>query len=131
MSSNEPDPRVPDPLDQYLAALPLPPSPAELQEHILAKTSRVIRHRRWSRRLAVAAGMAACYVAGGLAVWPATRHLDLTRHADVSTSAPIAAAPRPLPQPSPTRYTPTVSPVQLEWQALDQGHGGADLYRQA
>jgi hypothetical protein len=131
MNSNEPDLHVPDPFDQYLARLPVAPPTSGLKERILAKTTRVIRKRRWFRRLAVAAAMAACYVAGVLTVWPAARHVDMARHADAATSAPIAAAPRPAPQPLPTRSAPAVSPVQLEWQAIDQGHGGADLYRQA
>jgi hypothetical protein len=125
MNDNEPDPHVPDLVDQYLAAVPVAPSTAELKERILDKTTRVIRHRRWLRRLVVAAAMAACYAAGVLTVWPAARH------ADVPTPSPIVAAPRPLPQPSPSRSTPTLSPAQLEWQAIDQRHGGADLYRQA
>jgi len=125
MNDNEPDPHVPDPMDQYLAVIPVAPSSAELKEQILAKTIRVIRQRRWSRRLAVAAAMAACYAAGVLTMWSAPRH------ADVPTTSPIADAPRPLSQPEPSRSTPTLSPVQLEWQAIDQRHGGADLYREA
>jgi hypothetical protein len=127
MNNYEADPHVPDPMDQYLATLPLPPSTTELKERILAKTTRVIRHRRWSRRLAVAAGMAACYVAGALTVWPAARHVEM------STSSPAVASPRPVPQPqpSPSRPKPAQSPSQLEWQAIEDRHAGADLYRQA
>src|SRR5580765_172865 len=125
INHNQRDPNLPDPMDQYLADVPVAPSTAELKERILAKTTRVIRHRGWSRRLAIAAAMAACYAAGVLTVWPQTRH------AEMPTSSPVVAAPRPLPQPSPSRPTPTLSPAQLEWQAIGERHAGGDLYRQA
>jgi len=119
MNDNDLDQHVPDPADKYLATVPVAPSTVELKKRILAKTTRVVRHRRWSRRLAVAAAMAACYAAGVLTMWSAARP------ADMPTSSPIAAAPLSLPQPSPSRSTPTLSPVQLEWQAIDQPHAGA------
>jgi hypothetical protein len=125
MNNNKADPHIPDPMDRYLAALPVASSTAELKERILSKTTRVIRRRRWSRRFAVVATMAACYAAGALTLWPAGRHTE------ISTSSGAVASPRPEPQLSTSRSTPALSPAQLEWQAIDQRHGGADLYRQA
>jgi hypothetical protein len=141
MDDNEPHTHVPDPFDQYLASIPVAPASAELKAQILAKTLRVIRQHRWSRRFAVAAAMAACYAAGALTVWPAAMH------AEVSTSSPSMASPGEVCQPLPSRSTGNeaavvsslprsgrdtqLSPAQLEWQAIDQRHAGADLYRQA
>jgi hypothetical protein len=94
-----------DPLEELLA----PPRPADaeaLRQSILAATTRRLRRRRWLRRGALAAALAACFAAGMLTMRllaPAAPAADGIAQSDgrpeqEAPSAPGNEAPAPPPR---------------------------------
>jgi hypothetical protein len=109
------DDRTPLDLDRLLGPSPEAVAPAELRERLRRQTTRVLRARRWGRRLGLVAALAACYALGVLTVrvWPAR-------------APAVADAPRPPEQePRVARATPRdpIRPVRSP--------GRAALLRQA
>ena len=118
---------VPDPLDGLLQ----PPAPGEAGDglllRLLQQTTRVLRRRRRLRIVALAAALAACFVAGALTVYCfGPRQMERVVVVEKSP-APEAPPPRvPVPPPA-----PPASAVALEWQAFDADKPRPDLYREA
>src|SRR5262249_47217072 len=102
----------------------LTPLPAEeasgLRRQVLERTTRALRRRRWARRLARAAALAACSLAGVLTV--ALR--------PGPAPAPQAET-RPRPEAPPQGTPPVPSPRELEWTALESPDRQAERYREA
>ena len=113
--------KQPDPLEDLLRPAAPSPEGAALRDDLREQTTRLLRRRRRLRRLARAAALAACYLVGLLAMhW----------------ARPPAAPPRPVAE-GPKVPRPTKKPAEpptalaLEWQALDSGGTGRELFKQA
>jgi hypothetical protein len=127
-----------DPIDEFLD-YPLAEANDRLQLSVFAKTTRVLKRRRWLRRTGLVTGLGACYAAGILTVWLVTSPLTPWRAGSVSDRSERAAsasersdqkvaATRPsdsLPSPLPE------SALAMEWQALDSSEKRPELFRQA
>lgn len=130
-----------DPLENWLAGQPALTPAGDLEQAVLQQTRRVLRRRRWLRRTGLVTALAACYVAGLLTM----RFLPLSpvTPADQVTRArmeplhkpdalPYKSEARVKESPPPRLTTPApVSPLALEWQAVDSREPRPDLYRQA
>jgi hypothetical protein len=94
-----------------------------LREALLRQTRRVVRRRLWGRRLAAAAALTACYLAGiGTA--------RLTERPVARPEAPLFAQ-RSEKSAEPTPPPASPAPEALEWQALDNPQPQPDVYREA
>src|SRR5262249_17583435 len=97
------------------------------QQTLLEQTSRVLRRRRRVKRVGFAAALAACYAAGAwtmtLVARPQGADLPEVVH---RAGDPSASAPSPKPD-----GDTDVSPLALEWRALDSPQKRPDLFRQA
>jgi hypothetical protein len=124
---NEPPPLEPDPLTQWLAVSNSPEADADgLRQAVLHRTTRVVRRRRWLRRVAVVIALSACYLAG-----VATMRL-LTPPPSVVTvvvERPGESAPPAIVEPLPHETEPRA--VALEWNALDHPEAKVESYRRA
>jgi hypothetical protein len=121
--------REPDPLEAMLR----PPSllnNERLRQVVYDRTRRVLRRRRWSRQLVVAAALIVSFAAG----------LLVTRFSAPSPVSPLvpetAVAPSKQPAPPDPSLIPPASPqpqsaLALEWQAFDSLNERGALYRQA
>ncbi len=89
-----------DPLDELLAP-PGPVDAAALRQSLLAETARRLTRRRWLRRTALAAALAACYAAGLL-----TTHLLAPATPARDTSAPVVREQNDTPPPAPVAVAP-------------------------
>jgi hypothetical protein len=105
----------------------LTPSPAEIRDdagplrsRLLVQTLRLLRWLRWRQRLALAAALAACYLAG---VW--------TVYAVRPAPQPASVAEAARQEPPTPHSSPRPAARALEWQALDGKGPAPDLYRQA
>ncbi len=131
--SDHPHPQ-PDPLETWLAGQPaLTPSGA-LEQAVLRRTQSVLRRRRWLRRTAYAAALAACYAAGLLTMKVLHSPQPAVPTVIVRTDPepqPPAAVPQKDVAPSKPPSAAPVSPLALEWQAVDSREKRPDLYRQA
>jgi len=133
----------PDPLEDLLRPPPGSPAGDPLRQALLLQTRRLLgRRRRW-KRLAFAAALAACYVAGMLTM----RLVQVPGESDKemvnkSSDLPGKKAPRPSElhqaRPSPKKgRPPRVSPaakesaLALEWRAIDNKKNRFQLYRRA
>ena len=115
--TNTPEPESLPP--HPLLAAPAPRTDGRLREAVLAKTARVLRRRRFIRRLAHAATLAACFFAGLLtAEW--RRPAAPPREREI-----VTAAPSPAPAP------PAAEPAELERLAKRSPERRGDLYRRA
>jgi hypothetical protein len=115
-----------DPVDDLLASRPGPAS-AALRQSILGRTAGVLRRRRWTRRAAWAALLAACYAVGVLTPRP---WAGPTPAPPPEVTRTLERPPEPPPQP------PSVPPAEgsalaLEWRAVEADVGRADLFRRA
>jgi hypothetical protein len=105
--------------DDLLAPPPLPSELTTLREQVFRRTVRRLRWRRYGRRAALAAALAACWVGGMLTMrW-------------LSPTAP--PAPRVVESQPDDHTTPPSPPtaLALEWEAFDRPEQQADLYRKA
>jgi hypothetical protein len=94
----------PAPLDDLLAA-PRRADAGSLRQCVFAATARPLRRRRWLRRGALAAALAACFAAGMLTM----------RLVAPAAPEPIARGPEPRPQeapPAPSDKDPAPPPRQ-------------------
>jgi len=112
-----------DPCDELLVPKPAEASDA-LRSQVLARTKRVLRVRRWTRRFAVVLVLAACYAAG-----LATMHWL----APAAPAVPIYVEKAPEEPPAPQAQEPVPSPSDMEWQLLDHPNQPQQvaLYREA
>src|SRR5437016_1622826 len=106
-----------DPVEQFLVTDFSSRPPPGLCQTILAETTRVLRRRRLRRRLAWAAGLAACFVAGmgTMLLWhavalPEQRAHRLHPEKNLAAKHDESAVPSTIPEPPP-------SLVELEWRA--------------
>lgn len=116
---------VPDPLDGLLR----PPSGEAddaLRRGLLEQTTRVLRRRRRLHIVALAAALAACFLAGALTVYCFGPRQ--TERVVVVEKSPVPETPTPVPPPAPPA---PASAVALEWKAFDAVKPRPDLYRQA
>lgn len=93
-----------DDIDRLLQPPDSPPTPG-LRDRLRAETTRRLRRGRRTRRLAVAAALAACYVGGALTIWfarptPKREVMIVEREVEKKTSE-ISPAVRPEPARSP------------------------------
>lgn len=101
-----------------------PPPPDEgLRAAVGRRTRDVLRRKRWAKRAAVAAALAACYLAGLGTARLGTESLP-------NHPPPAATGGKETPDES-TTATAAVSPLALEWQALDSPQPRPDLARRA
>jgi hypothetical protein len=116
----------PDPLAPWLAVSRSPDADvAALRQTVLKRTTRILRHRRWSRRAAIAAALAACYAAGVAS----TYWLRPTAPAEVII---VEKSPEPAPSPAATApHEAEPSAIALEWQAVESPNKRVELYRLA
>src|SRR5262245_33194476 len=116
-----------DSVDTSLEVCAGPVSDPPWRADLLRQTLDVLRRRRWRRRLAYAAALAACFVAGAGAMW-------LWR-TDPPAPQPIEQAQQPSSKPEPAPKSPDSAPtppaVALEWQAFDNAKDRAATYRAA
>jgi hypothetical protein len=148
---DDPHAMHPDAIDELLRPGPAPAGPDRLRQAVLLRTTALLRRRRRLRRLALAAALVACYLAG---LW--TARLGMTsaseedrfqaarEHSGGQRPKEPAASPRspgadrkpagassdkaPEPLPSDGKVS---SALALEWQAIDSPERRAELYRRA
>lgn len=105
---NEPATPEHDDLDDLLRVPPPAADTDDLRDALRRRTQRVLRRRRYARRLGLVVALAACYLAGlaTMRIWmpPAQSHPQ--------AQAPGPPAPR-LPEPAP-RQAPIVQPPERE-----------------
>jgi hypothetical protein len=109
-----------DPCDAFLDGGGLHPVNPELRQTLLQRTTGVLRWRRLRRRLALVAGLAACYLAGAattrlLAPLPRGEVRDIARQ----SPAPQQPVAPPLPAPAPVARAPEID-AQLPPAVLEQ-----------
>jgi hypothetical protein len=105
-----------DALDELLAPPKLPGNADELRRKVLHQTTRLLRFRRRLRRVAWAAGFAACLAAVVFGIrW--------------RPSAPLSPQPEVAGLPSPPAQDE--SALGLEWHAFDSPDRQKELYRRA
>jgi hypothetical protein len=109
------------------------PAPDLLRQEVLARTTQVMRRRRWWRRASVGTALAACYLAGVL-----TARLGGPGPAPVAVPEAAKGEAGLLDRPAkpagdqvPDEPRMASSAVDLEWQALDSREDRPDLYRLA
>src|SRR5215216_3708350 len=100
-----------DPIDTLLAPPPLPEH-RQLQRRLLQHTTQALRGQRRWRQVTALAALAGTYAAGLL------------------TMILLSPQEEPPPRAIIRTITPARSPVDLEWQALEQPHTAAALYRE-
>jgi hypothetical protein len=110
-----------DPCDELLTPGPTPADLEPLRGRILQRTLPALRRRRWLRRLAWAAALAACYAAGVLTLG--------LRPAPPPTEQGRREQP-PDPPPTPAAVEDRSARAR-EWQALETPERRAALYREA
>jgi hypothetical protein len=119
----------PDPLAEWLTVSCSPDdNVAALRQTVLQGTTRVLRRRRWARRAAVVAGLAACYAAGMASMYWLT---PLTPPQVVIVEKIPETTPAP---PPPTLQVPREtesSAVALEWEAVESPDKRVECYRRA
>ena len=116
-----------NPVEQFLGTDFAGPAPTALRQALLAKTARVLRRRRWRRRLAWAGALAACFVAGmgTMTFWrnsapPASQEqLDSPVAAEKEQVALVTRH---------ARHEPPPSLLELEWRAFDSSDNRAALF---
>jgi hypothetical protein len=102
----------------------------QLREMLLARTTSVLRRRRWRRRVSIAGALAASFLAGMVTMrfaLPANDppQPDLAHQPAPSVQSPaLAEAKAPA---APQRE----SVLELEWRAFESADKRAELYRQA
>jgi hypothetical protein len=128
---------TPDPLDDLLWPKAAPGGPDPLRLALLRRTTALLRRRRRLKRLALAAAMAACYLAGvlsrGLLTPPRTENRQVVRRQSPPPSAK-QGPPRPSQVPTQQRAAPKEdedSALALEWRALEGKDRRFELYRRA
>jgi hypothetical protein len=129
-------PPAPDPVEQFLASLPVSaPDPAFRQE-LLRETLTTMRRQRWRRRAAVVGALAASFLAGTICMhfWP-VRTPDVAQQEQAS--GPAGPSKKTAPQIVPAPPEATVAPIPgggalaMEWNAFDERDQREKLYRQA
>lgn len=108
-----------DPIEELLRRN-ISANEAALRQHLLDKTMRLLRRRRWRNRVALTGVMAACFLAGAAVVvlWPREKPQP-------ETAPPLVKD-----------QVPAISPalagaIAKEWRAFDDPAKPAELYRQA
>jgi sugar phosphate isomerase/epimerase len=92
---NDPHELSDEQLDALLASCQQPIGADAFRHELFRQTARELRRRRWQRRAAVAASLAACYLAGVLTVgWPASKPTE-------DVPAMVQAKPEASPIPTP------------------------------
>jgi hypothetical protein len=131
--NENPHPRT-DPLEDWLVGQPALTPPGDLEQAVLRRTQSVLRRRRWLRRTASVAALAACYVAGLLTIKvlpsPQPAVPTVIVRTDQEPKPPITL-PREDAAPPKSPSALPASPLALEWQAVDSREKRPDLYRQA
>jgi hypothetical protein len=113
-----------DPCDDLLRAEP-PSQDDRLRQQVWRRTQGLLRRRRWGKRAAVAAALAACFLAGVGTGRLGTERLPADKGVVASTGpGPVHPPIEPLEQTS-------SSALALEWQALDSSQPQPELARQA
>ena len=126
-----------DPIDDFLSADFSPNLAGPLREQLLKRTTGLLRRRRWLRRLAVVAALAACYAAGIL-----TMQMLAPPSQAVEQPQIVKHVPEPVDEPRLKSEPPAVavrepaddadaSALTLEWKALDSPERRPDLFRKA
>jgi len=113
--------KQPDPIDDLLAAAPLPDVDV-LRLKVLGETTRLLRGRRQRRRIAWAAGLAAGIA---LAVFAANWLLRPSSQ----PGSEVAELPRQHELTPPREVD--ITPLALEWRAFDSLENQTALYQQA
>jgi hypothetical protein len=116
----------PDPVALWLSVSRSPDANvAALRKTVLQRTTRILRHRRWARRVAVAAALAACYAAGVASMYwlraPARAEVIIVEKTAEPAPSPPATVPR--------KAEP--SAVDLEWLAVESPDKRVEFYRRA
>ena len=123
-----------DPIEAFLGQGAGEKTNEKLRRLIQQKTLGVLRRRRWLRRGAWLAGLAACYAAGILTmqIWPAA---EVNHHVAIAPeqndASQVNVAPPPTETKPPTPAQPPESALAMEWQALDSTEKRPDLFRLA
>jgi hypothetical protein len=113
----------PDPCDELLVPKPAEESDA-LRSLVLARTTRVLRGRRWTRRAGMALVVVAFYAAGLVTMhWLTPAAPAITVYVEKTPEGP----------PAPQAKEPVPSPSDMEWQLLDHPNQPRQvaLYREA
>src|SRR5262245_40887404 len=84
------NPSFPDDAVEEALKVRVPPPNGPLRQDVLTQTMRVVRRRRWLQRGALAAALAACYLAGLLTTRLGTPTVEDRR---VEVPPPVASAP--------------------------------------
>jgi len=120
---------LPDPLLEFLMPPALPNS-SELRQSLRQKTSGLVRRRRYARRLAIAASLAACLLLTLAALYV----IDQFRDQTAPVLPNVVEIPKPVDAPAvenieKVETTELVeSPVALEWRAFDDQTDRATAY---
>jgi hypothetical protein len=130
---------TPDPLDDLLNPRPDAPCADPLRQILWSRTTGVLWRRRWLKRAAFAAALAACYVAGMLTMRLATTparpngdpKLANRRSKEGQEKQPLPRSPTRPERKNPDTSEMAESPLALEWQAIDSTNRRAELYRRA
>jgi hypothetical protein len=114
-----------DPLAAWLTVSR--PHASALRAKVFNRTSRILRRRRWLRRAAVVAALAACYGAG-----VATMHwfTPATTVVTVVVEKTGELEPAPIPTSPPLKETEPPA-AAMEWNALDHPEKKVEYYRRA
>src|SRR5262245_1642927 len=117
------------PVDAFLAARF--PAAEHLREPLRRRTLGVLWRRRWLKRLALAAALAACYAAG---LWTRSPGRPLPPADPQTPPRPVLAeAVKPPPAPAAAAGAAKgarLPALVLEWQAFDSPDRRAELFRQ-
>jgi hypothetical protein len=116
----------PDSPERLLGPRPAAPDPA-LRQALLRRTLAVLRRRVWLKRLAVAAGLAACFAGGYL-----TSRLTTTPQTETRFVVVERGQDRPvLPEEGPGAPVAEARAAAVEDRAITSPMPRPDLYRQA
>ena len=118
-----------DPLEEFLASDFSDPAPTALRQAVFAATTRVLRRRRLARRLAGAAALAACFVAGmgTMILWQTQEPPEHQAQHPLATESHSVKQPEANAAP-PTNPEPPLTLIELEWRAFDSRDNRAALF---
>lgn len=123
------DTKSPHPVDEFLQSAPDAAPNAELRQAVFTRTTRLLRRRRWRRRVALVGALAACYLAGVLTMRLATPAPDQPRP-ERAGEAPRPPAPEDTPAVA-AAVAEDHSALALEWRAFESSERRVELYRLA
>ncbi len=125
-----------DDLDALLAPRPPAAADAAFRDALFRRTRRTLAARRWGRRVAVAAGVGAVFLAGGAAGWvarpvPASPVVRAPDPVVVTVFVPVPVPAAVPSSPGPVAAVPSAADAEVKAELADDPAEAARLYRTA